>query len=465
MQNIHTAEAYERLGSTYRALNNIPTALEYFQKELAAYTSLGDSLKSNVGDSYMHIGHSYEALGDLAQAEVAFLKALECYEACDDYNNTILIVDKYEDVGDFMLGIGKTNEGLKLYAKTLPIYEMEWSNVRYAIADQCQKVGKVYKESKEYVGALTFYHKAVGYLKHFYYEDSLLADSLVTAPEVEYTERSYTDEDGNLVEEMTMTDVSTHMSLAEYYQEIADLYAKTEDRAKALEYYLNALRLRKALYGDTDEQTGMLYSYVADFSLTQNDIIQARDCYLKAIEILESQPEADDLSIAMSYNGLALIYGYEQKNFAQAIAYSEKAKEHALQYDEDWLIEYVEKHLLTFKYERAVRTGDLQSFFQTHCTVAIFEDNNTPANAQGLSGEYALLEFADWNIGSPTSVFDKIRELQSKPLDLVVMDANGTITRHHFDDKIGVQFAIKEVGAERMQTVVTNYQAWKQGGQ
>lgn len=87
-------------------------------------------------------------------------------------------------------------------------------------------------------------------------------------------------------------------------------------------------------------------------------------------------------------------------------------------------------------------------------------DGNTPANEQGMSGEFIVLEFGDWNIESKVSLFDKIEELRGKPKTITVMQGD-IIRHHHFEDKIGVQLNLKKVGKEEKQRIISEYKKWK----
>ena len=87
-------------------------------------------------------------------------------------------------------------------------------------------------------------------------------------------------------------------------------------------------------------------------------------------------------------------------------------------------------------------------------------NGNTPAKQQGMDGEYIVLEFADWTINSATSLFDKNNELRGKPKTLVVMK-DGKITKHYFENVIGVSIGLKQVGKEKKDEIVRLYEEWK----
>ena len=79
--------------------------------------------------------------------------------------------------------------------------------------------------------------------------------------------------------------------------------------------------------------------------------------------------------------------------------------------------------------------------------------DETPASQQGMSGEYYLLEYSDWNFEND--------ELKDKPKDIVVMK-DGVITKHHFEDTIGIQLGIKFVSKEEKQRITETYHKWKE---
>lgn len=92
--------------------------------------------------------------------------------------------------------------------------------------------------------------------------------------------------------------------------------------------------------------------------------------------------------------------------------------------------------------------------------VALVSAHNSPAFQKGMSGEYFLLEFADWNHESHINLFDKNNEFRDKPKDIVVMK-DGVITKHHFENTIGMQFGLKFVSKEEKQKITEAYHKWK----
>ncbi len=70
------------------------------------------------------------------------------------------------------------------------------------------------------------------------------------------------------------------------------------------------------------------------------------------------------------------------------------------------------------------------------------------------------MEFDDWNIDSNSNLFDKTDGGNGKPKTIVVMQ-DGKITRHQFEDTIGMTFSYKHVGRAERQRIIDEYRKWK----
>ena len=91
--------------------------------------------------------------------------------------------------------------------------------------------------------------------------------------------------------------------------------------------------------------------------------------------------------------------------------------------------------------ELALSSDSMPDFLSEHAFILTTIDGDTPDKQQGMSGEYNILEFADWTQDSKTSLFDKNEEMRGKPKDLLVMK-DDIITQHHFENTIDSQFGI-----------------------
>ena len=97
---------------------------------------------------------------------------------------------------------------------------------------------------------------------------------------------------------------------------------------------------------------------------------------------------------------------------------------------------------------------------QEYIFIAKTIEGDTPAKQHGMSGEYIMLGFADWNIKSTESLFDKNKEMRNHPKTIVVMKGED-ISKYDFGDKLGVQFDLKQVGKEEKNRIIKKYESWK----
>ena len=109
---------------------------------------------------------------------------------------------------------------------------------------------------------------------------------------------------------------------------------------------------------------------------------------------------------------------------------------------------------------KGIELPGFKEFTQSSSFICTTLDGNTPASKAGMSGEYYVLEFADWTMDSDVNLFAKIYELQGKPKTIVVMKGD-EISLFHLENTIGVRFAFKKVGEEEKQRINKAYHEWK----
>ena len=159
---------------------------------------------------------------------------------------------------------------------------------------------------------------------------------------------------------------------------------------------------------------------------------------------------------------MASAYG-KLADYAKAIDYYQKALDimAPLKGEGSTEVSNMKKNILMNQYLLALSKGKLKSFLAEHCFIGTVNSGENPASAQGMSGEYVLLEFADWNQDSDVSLFARADELRQSPKDIVVMK-DGVISRHHFESKLGISFGVKPITKEEKQQINQAYKQWKE---
>ena len=77
-----------------------------------------------------------------------------------------------------------------------------------------------------------------------------------------------------------------------------------------------------------------------------------------------------------------------------------------------------------------------------------------------LSGEYVVLEFANWSIDSTNLLFDVRDEMKGKAVPNVLMMKDGVISKHVLKDGT-VSLHLKEVGEKEKARIKKLYRQWK----
>ena len=168
------------------------------------------------------------------------------------------------------------------------------------------------------------------------------------------------------------------------------------------------------------------------------------------------------LATAGTYRSIASAYS-KLSDYKKSLDYYQKALDMTVQLRGEDSKDAVglKKVILATQYLQALQAGKIKGFMANHCLTATVNPGDNAASAQGLSGEYVLLAFADWNQDSETPMFSKAEELRESPKDLLLMK-DGVITKHHFENKLGFTFGVKQVTKEEKQHINQAYKQWKE---
>ena len=239
------------------------------------------------------------------------------------------------------------------------------------------------------------------------------------------------------------------------YSAISYYYYKIDDYEKSLEYQIKELLFHEKAYGKGHHFQIKCYISLGNIYEELRIFNKALDAYKKALELSEKKWGADSPDVAWVLAYIAKVYfeqGSSQKAFeicSRSLTILEQAYGTSYSYFGDMIWE---------KCLPIISTSS--KAMKEYVFTATVVDGNTPANEQGMSGEFIVLEFGDWNIESKVSLFDKSEELRGKPKTITVMQGD-IIRHHHFEDKIGVQLNLKKVGKEEKQRIISEYKKWK----
>lgn len=249
---------------------------------------------------------------------------------------------------------------------------------------------------------------------------------------------------------------------------IGFLYREAQEYDSAVTYLNKAIKTIQNVekfdaYTDSVNESILLGCY-KDLAL----VYSGKGNRQKAIESLESlfrfQPlksNKDKENAAVYLDLLAALY-YKETHYDDAATYYEKALNlyEVICPDSTSLIKKTRENLIEAKSKIAEENGILSDDLPGFVFVITCKEGDTPARQQGMSGEYILLEFADWNLNSKTSLYEKNKEMTNQPIDIVIM-RDHVVEKHHFEDKVGIDFHLKEIGKDERDRVNTEYKLWK----
>ena len=399
-------------------------AIALYKRALrSAVEQFGDS-HPDVATSYNNIGLVYNDQGNYVKALESYNKALEIYLSVfgDKHPN---VATNYNNIAVVYFSQGNYAQALEYYNKALEIYLSVFGDRHPNVATNYNNIGAVYFSHGNYAQALEYYNKALEiYLSIFGDRHPDVARSCYNIGAVYYNKGNYDQalEYYNKALEIYLSIFGNrHSYVAMSYNNIGGVYSDLKNYDQALEYYDKALEIYLSIFGENHLDVFTCYSNIGITYYMQELYSEAKTNLLKAVEIGKTFLNADDVNI---------------------------------------------QTLLSFLYRSLIKSSSLEtneysSFTSDKAFTAMVVSDETPAYQQGMSGEYYLLEFADWKFESPTDLFDKNDELKDKPKDIVVMK-DGVITKHHFENKIGIQLGLKFVSKEEKQRITEAYHKWKE---
>lgn len=276
--------AYNLLGNIHREQSNFPLALDFFFKALKIDEETGD--KSGMAKRLGNIGIVYKEEADYPKALDYYFKALKIKEVLGDENG---IATQLGNLGIVYVNLGDYAKALDYYFKALKIDEKLGNKA--GVARHLGNIGIVYRIQTHYLQSLECYEKAL----------------------------KIKEELGNKYE-IASTLSNIGIVYDEQAEDLPDPARRSEFNAKALTYYLKALKLAeeigyKQLEANTLGNIGSLYvetrkygdAYIYLYrALAVSDGIGARDNVKSWYQLLSSLYEKSSVNLPDSIGGRML---------------------------------------------------------------------------------------------------------------------------------------------------------------
>lgn len=403
----------------YVYLAQYDKALSYFQRALRQALSQGDENQNVVATCYNDIGSIYLAQGD-------YDKALEYGRQSLDIWKTIYgeshphVASGYRNNGEIYYAKRDYAQALACQLKSLSINQLVYGENDPAVARNYNSIGNVYAAQKDYAKAWECFQKSLSIWRSLYGEN--------------------------------------HPAVATNYNDIGLIYDSQADYVTALDYYLKAFSIWKSVYGENHPSVATSYSNIGDVYFAQEDYATALEYSQKSLSIWESLYGENHPSVATEYYNIGSVYRI-QKDYAQTLAYYQKSLS-ILKSLYGANHPAVVRRFNTIQVVKDFAIAGTPDSMKRYVFTATTIGSGTAANAQGLSGEYVILEYNDWSIDSTASLFDAVTATINLPSSILIMKGK-KISRHHFEGKMGVEFGLKEVGEKGKEHILKQYRRWR----
>ena len=458
---------YYSIGQIERTLGDLDSATDHFQ--LAQ-----DYFMEEYGEDSVEVANVYNSFADICQLRGDYEKALIYLEKdleislrrLGENHNYIAIT--YKDLGDLYSTLGNYNKALEFYKKSLSVYQNIDTKDDIGASNTYNSLGLLYTHKGEYDKSIECHNRALAIELEFF--DESHPEVVLTYSNIglnyhyigdypkalEYYNKS--------LQSNIKAKGNRHPSVAIALNNIGGVYLYQGDYDMALSYFNRALEIQLACYGDNHMDVARSYHNIGSTYLRKGE-------YIEAIKFNEDSRRLYTLIFDENYPDLHAIYSDLMYAYAGMDKYVE-----ALKYCESCLkirlslFDVDDPGVSTLYgnmagiYWAAKSKGDKLPGYDDFMSGLVFFGTVIPgetnAAQQGMTGEYIALEFGDWTADSDINLMGKIEEFRGKPKTIVVMQ-DGKITRHQFEDTIGMTFSYKHVGRAERQRIIDEYRKWK----
>lgn len=506
------SDIYNNIGSIYKDMDDFENAIENYTKALQVSKDNFGELHPHIAVIYNNLGTVYSEMGNFQESLNYFLKAVEINKEILG-ENSLEIANNKNNLATIYYELGHYNDALDCYVDAINIFSMYYGEIHSSISLCYNGIAHIFSTCEQYAEAEKYFNKALSIDKAI---DS--SDNLNTARDLEgLGSISWHNEDYEMALKYSLEALkirenllgSDHSLTIKTYNNIATIYGSMSEYDKAIGIYQEQIPKFKLIYGENSSQLTNLYENIATQYYYKKEYDMAVEYYNKSIDINAMLYGKESVRLNDAYAGIALVYENGYKDYDSALKYSTMAlNSYIKEYGENhfdvantyglisnlcskygnyeqsiinlskalniYVTLYGEKHPRVAKIKNSIfidtymmYTHDLShpdSEFKEYINEAIFSvkvQDGLPAAIQGMTGKYYLLGYNDWEHDDRTFLFDLIQAAKGQPKTIIVYK-DGNVSKHYFDDIIGVNFNLEKIDAEEKAEIVKAYELWKQ---
>lgn len=235
------------LGDFYFKQSNYSKALDFFLVSLKMFEQIES--KTSIANALTNIGAVYAHQKNKDKSNEYFFKALKIYQETgnkSDINNTLY------NIGHNYLDLNNLPKALEYYSQTLKISEE--LNDKIELADCLSDMGYVYFLQKKINDALACYNKSIEISKAINYKLCLIS-SYNRLAILLLSEKKYVEGERLLNRALLLADsVNASFEKMEITKNLSEMYEKTGNYQKALDFYKKAVKINDTLFNEDNTQ-------------------------------------------------------------------------------------------------------------------------------------------------------------------------------------------------------------------
>lgn len=445
-------------------------ALEYYEKALALQKEIFPSCHPSIANTLTNIAGVYHAMSRLKERLAYISQALDIYQKTYGERHP-KVAHCYDIVADVFSSAG-------LYDKALTYANMSWeinrtfySESSEEYASHCNSLGMIYDGLQNDSLALKNYMKAkelsetLGLDKTSIYANAINNIATILTNQKKYDEAL--EYSKRYLEMLVSIKGRENNSYIVGLNNLAYTYSESGNTDAAIATYHESEELILKVYGKWHKQLGVNYNNVGNILLKVKEYAKARDYFQKCLEICDSiYSEPAEMPMVVLSN-MAMTY-YRNNQWKETIPWIEKASAMRLQLVKDPKRRYAWHWYIYNCYYELARSGnkeDMERFKECQDSIwfkVCINPGSIAEQKYGLSGEYVVLHYGEWEQGSLLRFDDECARMKEiAPRDMVAYK-DGKVEKFHFEEKtIGLTFMNTLLDEKESRTIKDVYEKWK----
>lgn len=419
------ATCYNNIGGVYNSLGDYIRALEYLEKALKIQLELFDETHPDVAMCFNNIGLVYNNQGDYSMALEYYGKALRIQQNIFGKNHPD-VARSYNNIGLAYTNLDECPLALEYLKTALKIRQEILGDNHPDVATCYNNIGLVYDIMHDYPLALEYYERALRIQQIIFGEN--------------------------------------HPNTAASYHNIGCVFNSQQDYTLGSEYLTKAMEVWLGIFGDTHPNIATCYDNIGWMYNRMGYYPLALEHHEKALKLWRQICGESHPNVATCYYNIGFTY-YRQLDYPLALEYYKKALKVRLE-----IFDVNHPKLITLygdifntyhkiQLQDPYKRDDFNKFMADKALIGTIVGIDTPAAKIGLSGEYIIIEFGEWDFNNNLNLYDVNEELRGKPKDIVLYK-DGVITKYHFENQIGMGFNIKVIGEKEKKLAEEAYKNW-----